>query len=174
MVSYPYDVEADSQGDGQRAAARRWVHVATSRANPAEIFAAFLAFVVHHGALTDAHLAPGLRRALTLAQRAPQRLRDGKAWEARIDDPAALNLAGFALLCGNYYTRLQGITQGLAWVLPPEEVADEGEAGEDDGGWGPEPGELVLAAKKLTRRRIRRQGPRAEPARRCAAYSETS
>lgn len=108
-----------------------------------EILRAFLAFVVHHRALRDAHIAPGLKRALALARTAPLRLQESKAWEARIDDPHGLNIAGFALLCGNYYTRLQGVTAGLAWELPPEsEKPANEEEDADDGGWGPPPGKL--------------------------------
>lgn len=103
--------------------------------------------MVHHRALPDAFLAPAFDRALAMAQTGPRKLREAKAWEARVDEASALNMSGFALLCGNYYTRLKGVKAGLAWELSPEAepeqktgaaVTPEG----DDGGWGPDPGEL--------------------------------
>lgn len=105
---------------------------------------------MHHRALPDAFLAPAFDRALALAQTGPRRIRESKAWEARIDEASALNISAFALLCGNYYTRLKGVKAGLAWELPPEtEQTPEAEAGPtaqvDDGGWGLDPSELPTA-----------------------------
>lgn len=97
--------------------------------------------------MPDAFLAPAFDRALAMAQTGPGKLREAKAWETRIDEATALNMSGFALLCGNYYTRLKGVKAGLAWELPPETEREEKTETEtapaaDDGGWGPDPGEL--------------------------------
>lgn len=84
-----------------------------------------------------------------MAQTGPRKLREAKAWEARIDEATALNMSGFALLCGNYYTRLKGVKAGLAWELPPETEPEEKTTADttpemDDGGWGPDPSELSI------------------------------
>lgn len=104
---------------------------------------------MHHRALPDAFLAPAFDRALAMAQTGPRKLREAKAWEARIDEATALNMSGFALLCGNYYTRLKGVKAGLAWELPPETEPEEKTTADttpemDDGGWGPDPSELSI------------------------------
>lgn len=100
--------------------------------------------MVHHRALPDAFLAPAFDRALVLAQSGPRKIRESKAWETRIDQASGLNMSGFVLLCGNYYTRLQGVKAGLAWELPPEDdAAQETTAEVDDGGWGPDPSKLA-------------------------------
>lgn len=115
--------------------------------------------MVHHRALPDAFLAPAFQRALALAQSGPRKIRESKAWEARIDQASALNISGFALLCGNYYTRLKGVKAGLAWELPteseqPEEAKRTEEAEPttevDDGGWGPDPSKLPQTLLQLT------------------------
>ncbi|WRT68005.1 uncharacterized protein IL334_004980 [Kwoniella shivajii] len=103
------------------------------------ITAAFMSFLVHHQALSDPNIQPGILEAAAIARSAPQALIDANTFEHMISNGSGWNRACWTIWGGSYGGAERGglEKESISWGEQPPLQSGGDES--DDNGWTVEP-----------------------------------